>query len=354
MFKFSFITLLSFLVLSSEAETGSKKIDSVIFETIIQRALSTSTPPDWAMLATTVSTRYSVDYVDRNITRGKIYYYFGRDWALFCAAIVHYTEAYENKNDASLMHENADFILIYSTDPKEWKTAQGWVKHVLDLDPANQECRMTYKNLSAKLDWPNLSRYRGANETLKDKKIRVVFMGNSITDFWIEASPDFFEVNDFVDRGISGQTSPQMLLRFRADVIKLHPQAVVIECGTNDIAGNTGPSTLEMIEDNISSMTELAQANHIKVILGSVLPANKFGWSPKAEPADKIIELNVWIKQFAEKNHYGYIDYYSSLVDDQKGFKAAYSEDGVHPNKEGYSVMEKIAKLVIRKLIGKE
>lgn len=207
-------------------------------------------------------------------------------------------------------------------------------------------------------DWAGLGNYQQRNAQLKSDsghqaRIRVVFMGNSITDFWIRYDPEFFSQHHFVDRGISGQTSPQMLLRFRADVIDLRPKAVVIECGTNDIAGNTGPSTLEMIEDNIMSMVELARANRIKPILGSVLPANKFPWRPAVQPADRIIELNVWIKGYAKQQHIGYIDYYDQLVDDQKGMRPDYSEDGVHPNQKGYRVMEGLAETVIRKVIGK-
>ncbi|HSZ33187.1 MAG TPA: SGNH/GDSL hydrolase family protein [Puia sp.] len=178
-------------------------------------------------------------------------------------------------------------------------------------------------------------------------------MGNSITASWIKLSPEFFADNDFVDRGISGQTSPQMLLRFRADVIALQPKAVLILAGTNDIAGNTGPSTLEMIEDNIASMTELARANKITPVLCSVLPVLKYYWAPDVQPVEKITALNAWIKAYAAKNHVPYLDYYSALVDEQKGMKKEYSEDGVHPNKAGYSIMEKIAEPVIRKLSGK-
>lgn len=213
-----------------------------------------------------------------------------------------------------------------------------------------------FKQVLYAQDWPNLKRYHGANEKLKletNLRHRIVLIGNSITDFWICNSPDFFEANHFIDRGISGQTSPQMLLRFRADVIDLHPKAVVIECGTNDIAGNTGASTLAMIENNIMSMAELAKANKIKVILGSVLPANQFSWKPEVQPADSIIALNAWIKEYTGKNHFTYLDYYSSLVNDQKGMKAEYSKDGVHPNKAGYEVMEKIALPVIKKVLRK-
>lgn len=203
-------------------------------------------------------------------------------------------------------------------------------------------------------DWPNLKRYQLENDSLKKERVpkdRVVFMGNSITDAWIRLSPAFFNDNHYVDRGISGQTTPQMLVRFRADVIDLKPKVVVIECGTNDIAGNTGPSTLEMAEDNIKSMCELARANKIKVILGSVLPANRFGWAPQVQPADSIIELNKWIREYARKNRIRYVDYHSAMVDENKGLKKEYSEDGVHPNKEGYAVMEKLVDPVIKKML---
>jgi lysophospholipase L1-like esterase len=203
-------------------------------------------------------------------------------------------------------------------------------------------------------DWPGLSRYRDSNEALKaapDARDRVVFMGNSITDFWINASPEFFERHHYIDRGISGQTSPQMLVRFRADVISLKPKAVVLLCGTNDIAGNTGPSSLEMIGDNIMSMAELAKANGIRVILCSVLPASAFPWKPEVRPAEKIIALNQWIKKYAEENKMTYLDYYSSLVDDKGGMKPGYSKDGVHPNKAGYQVMESLAEPVIEEVI---
>lgn len=200
-------------------------------------------------------------------------------------------------------------------------------------------------------DWPNVERYRVANEKLKDSTVNVVHIGDSITDFWINNSPGFFSQNHYADRGISGQTSPQMLLRFQQDVISLKPKAVVILCGTNDIAGNTGPSTLNMIEDNIKSMSELAQANEIKVILCSVLPANHFAWKPEMHPADSIIDLNNWIKDYAQNNHYGYVDYYSSMVDDQKGLKAMFSQDGVHPNMDGYLVMQGLVQPVIEKVL---
>jgi lysophospholipase L1-like esterase len=205
-------------------------------------------------------------------------------------------------------------------------------------------------------DWPNFARYHADNAALAAPAAgenRVVFMGNSITDGWINASPEFFSSNHYVDRGIGGQTTPQMLVRFRADVVALKPKVVVMLCGINDIAGNTGPSTLEMIEDNIASMTEIAKANNIKVILSSVLPAYDFPWRPGLEPAGKVIALNTWIKSYAAKAKVNYLDYFSSLKDDRNGMQARYSKDGVHPNKLGYSVMEPLAKKAIDQVLSK-
>ncbi|WP_347158839.1 SGNH/GDSL hydrolase family protein [Pontibacter chitinilyticus] len=203
-------------------------------------------------------------------------------------------------------------------------------------------------------DWANLGRYHEANMQLKApaaNENRVVFMGNSITDAWINASPEFFKNNNYIDRGISGQTTPQMLIRFRPDVIALKPKAVVILAGTNDIAGNTGPSTLEMIEDNLASMAQLAKANGIKVILSSVLPVYDYPWKPGLQPAEKIITLNNWIKDYAAKNDMIYLDYFPAMADERNGMKAAYSKDGVHPNKEGYTVMEGLVKKAIAKAL---
>ena len=200
-------------------------------------------------------------------------------------------------------------------------------------------------------DWPNFERYRAANSQLgapKSHETRVVFLGNSITDFWINAFPDFFSSHNYIDRGISGQTSPQMLVRFRADVIDLHPKVVVIEAGTNDIAGNTGPSTLGMIEDNFTSMCELAKANHIRVVLSSVLPVFDYPWHKGLQPAEKIITLNQWIKQYAAKHGFVYLDYFTPFVDERNGFKSQYTIDGVHPNKAGYEVMMPLAEKAIK------
>jgi len=208
-----------------------------------------------------------------------------------------------------------------------------------------------------KTDWPNFSRYREANQKLgfpaKDEK-RVVFMGNSITDGWSDVCPEFFSGKPYINRGISGQTTPQMLVRFRPDVINLKPKVVVILAGTNDIAGNTGPSTLEMIEDNIASMCELAKMNGIKVVLSSVLPAFQYPWFPEQKPAEKIVALNKWIKAYAEKNGFIYLDYFTPMADEHNGLKKEYSEDGVHPNLAGYNVMNPLAEAAIKKALKKK
>jgi lysophospholipase L1-like esterase len=200
-------------------------------------------------------------------------------------------------------------------------------------------------------DWPNLNKYHLKNEALKlatAEPNRIVFIGDSITEFWSKFNPIFFDSKPYINRGISGQTSPQMLIRFRADVIELKPAIVVILAGINDIAGNTGPSTIEMITNNIFSMAELAISNNSKVILCSVLPAIDFSWKSNQFPADKIIKLNASIKNYAEDKGILYLDYYSAMVDEHNGLKHTYSEDGVHPNKSGYSIMEPLIENAIQ------
>ncbi|MBY0486421.1 MAG: acylhydrolase [Flavobacteriaceae bacterium] len=199
-----------------------------------------------------------------------------------------------------------------------------------------------YGQTSMNHDWANLNKYALENKNLTPVSKSVVFMGDSITEFWKVNDGTFFSENAFLDRGISGQTTPQMLLRFRQDVIDLKPSIVVVLAGINDIAENTGPISIEQIMGNIISMTELAKANKIKVVLCSVLPANKFYWNQKMQPADKVIALNEMIKAYATKNKISYVDYYSAMVDDTKGLQVKYGEDGVHPNLDGYKVMKKI------------
>ncbi|HEX2779394.1 MAG TPA: SGNH/GDSL hydrolase family protein [Gemmatimonadaceae bacterium] len=199
-------------------------------------------------------------------------------------------------------------------------------------------------------DWPWLERYRQANAELgppKPGEQRVVFMGNSITEGWAKYFPVMFPGKPYVGRGISGQTTPQMLVRFRQDVVSLQPKVVVILAGINDIAGNTGPSTLEMIEDNLASMTEIARANGIRVVLSSVLPAYDFPWRPGLEPAPKVRALNEWIRRYAAQHDAVYLDYYSAMADARGGLPDSLSTDGVHPTERGYRVMAPLAEAAI-------
>jgi len=203
-------------------------------------------------------------------------------------------------------------------------------------------------------DWPNLKRYEEANQQINMTNApdnRVVFMGNSITEEWVKADPDFFEKNNFIGRGISGQTTPQMLLRFRQDVIDLDPVAVVILAGTNDIAGNTGPMTTEQIFDNIVSMVELAEANDIQVIISSILPAANYPWRPEVKSVGPILELNTMLKYYCEGKGIIYLDYFSAMENEERGLPKALSQDGVHPTLEGYQVMEPLALKAIKKVL---
>jgi lysophospholipase L1-like esterase len=201
-------------------------------------------------------------------------------------------------------------------------------------------------------DFAGLKRYRDDNAALPpSEKGRVVFYGDSITDGWGRRpnTGTFFPGKPYVNRGISGQTTPQMLIRFRQDVIALHPEAVLILAGTNDIAGNTGPSTLAMTEDNFTSMTELAQASHIRVIIASVTPAADYPWHKGQDPAPKIRELNAWLKNFCARHKATYLDYWTSLADENGGMKPGTSFDGVHPNAQGYAIMGLLAEAAIEK-----
>ncbi len=201
-----------------------------------------------------------------------------------------------------------------------------------------------------KKEFANLRFYNAANKDLpKPAKTenRVVFLGNSITHSW----PSDLLDKSYINRGIGGQTTPQMLIRFRTDVINLKPKVVVILAGTNDIAGNSGPSTPEMIMNNIESMCELAIINNIKVILCSVLPANVYPWRKGIEPADIIVDLNKRLKKYAKKKGHLYLNYYSAMVDKEKGLKSIYGKDAVHPNKEGYKIMKEKVEEAIKKAL---
>jgi lysophospholipase L1-like esterase len=204
------------------------------------------------------------------------------------------------------------------------------------------------------LEWAYLSKYHDANVKLgapAPGKKRVVFLGDSITEGWGQADAKFFSGRAYVDRGISGQTTSQMLVRFRQDVIGLRPAVVVILGGTNDIAENGGITTLEAIEDNLQSMAELAKVNGMRVVLSSVLPADRYPWHPGIEPAGKIAELNRWIAGFCAKNGLVYLDYYSAMADAKGGLPAELSQDGVHPNGAGYAVMEPLAEEAVRRAL---
>jgi len=199
-------------------------------------------------------------------------------------------------------------------------------------------------------DWANLQRYRGENAALRSPtpdENRVVFMGNSITEGWAPLFATLFPGKPYVGRGISGQTTPQMLVRFRQDVIALKPRVVVILAGTNDIAGNTGPSTLDMIEDNLMSMVDLAKANWIRVVLSSVLPVYDYPWKPGLQPAPKILALNAWMKDYAATHDVVYLDFHSAMADERQGLKRELSQDGVHPNEAGYRIMAPLAERAI-------
>jgi lysophospholipase L1-like esterase len=210
------------------------------------------------------------------------------------------------------------------------------------------------QNETTKNDWPNLKKYAMENTALslqQNVKRRIVLMGDSITEFWQPSYPGFYSQNGFINRGISGQTTPQMVLRFRQDVINLKPDAVIILAGINDIAENTGPISLEESLGNIISMAELAKANAIKVVLCSVLPANRFWWNANILPAEKVVALNEMIKAYAKKNNITYIDYYSPMVDNQKGLDKKWADDGVHPNAAGYKLMEPLLVTAVEKAL---
>jgi lysophospholipase L1-like esterase len=204
---------------------------------------------------------------------------------------------------------------------------------------------------SAQEDFGALARFAGENAALgppRPGEQRVVFLGDSITQGWSDASPQYFAQNSgYIERGISGQTTPQMLLRFRSDVVGLEPAAVVILAGTNDIAGNTGPATNEMIEQNIASMAEIAAANGIRVVLASILPTDDYPWRPGLEPATRIVAINEWLENYAEDHGHIYLDYYSRMVDDAGGMQERFTTDGVHVTAAGYAVMELLADAAI-------
>jgi lysophospholipase L1-like esterase len=207
-------------------------------------------------------------------------------------------------------------------------------------------------------DFAELRRFRDEDKTITRGDARVVFMGDSITDAWRQPQfGGFFPGKPYVDRGISGQTTPQMLLRFRQDVIDLHPELVVILAGTNDIAANTGPETDEEVEGYLTSMCELAQANHIRVVLASITPVSDYHRRPPAPPMttrrspERILTLNRWIQRYAADHHHTYLDYFSAMVDGRGMLRDDLSEDDLHPNAKGYAVMAPLAEAAVKRAL---
>lgn len=216
---------------------------------------------------------------------------------------------------------------------------------------------MVTSSYSNAQDWGNLNRYQQANDSIStaaNDGARVVFFGNSITQDWTEYYPEFFYGNNYINRGISGQTTPQLLLRFRQDVIDLNPKIVVILAGINDIAENTGPIPCEVSAGNIQSMAELAMANKIEVILCSVLPADDFPWRKGLEPAEKVVKLNGLIKSYAQEHSIKYADYFTPMADVNNAMKSELGYDGVHPNRMGYTLMVSIIQPIIIRVLKKD
>lgn len=215
---------------------------------------------------------------------------------------------------------------------------------IYPVPPGYNQARIIWDLHMLTRDFGQLCRYRAQNTVLKASKepVSVVFMGDSITDNWIGADSNFF-THGLVNRGISGQTTPQMLVRFRQDVIELHPRTVHIMAGTNDIAGVTGAATMETVEGNIQSMAEMARANGINVVLASTPPAVAFPWNPDKKPAPQIVAFNNWLRSYAAENRFVYVDYYTALADADGGMKPGLSTDGVHPTPAGYAIMRPIA-----------
>lgn len=229
------------------------------------------------------------------------------------------------------------------------------------------EAKAQLTRLESRLkDWPALGRYRDENAKVVapgNGEQRVVFMGDSITDNWDDPKyGGFFPGKPYLDRGIGGQTTPQMLIRFRPEVIALHPKVVVILAGTNDISGNTGPTTLAAIEDNLASITELAGANKIRVVLSSLLPISDYEKTREGKPIirsgqrppEQIKALNEWIKKYAAANGAVYLDYYSAMADEKGFLKEELSEDGLHPNQKGYEIMAPLAERAIATALKKK
>lgn len=220
-------------------------------------------------------------------------------------------------------------------------------------DPRAMAERERLKTEQRQRDWANLGYYRADNAGLAGQAVDVVFMGDSITEMWRIAQPDLFE-GGWVNRGISGQTSPQMLVRFMPDVIALKPRAVHLMCGTNDVAGNTGPTTPRDYRDTITAMADLARANGVAVVLAQIPPMNGLPWSPGVSaPQDRVAELNGWLNAFAAERGLVRADYGAALSDGANGLRAEFTRDGVHPGAGGYAVMRPVAEAAVAEALSR-
>ncbi len=254
-------------------------------------------------------------------------------------------------------------VIAVSAGSCAWGQAQAGAKAEVKPVTRSQADERLIENQKKQLeDWPNLKRFHEEDAALgtpASGEDRVVFMGDSITQNWLrngapdgEPDPGFFPGRHYINRGISGQTTPQMLVRFRQDVIDLKPRAVVIFAGTNDVAGNTGEMTAEDTESNLASMADLAQANGIRVVLCSILPASEFPWRPGRNPGPKIVAINDWMKKYADEKGYVFVDFHSAMADAKLGLPANLSKDGVHPVKAGYDIMNPLVVAGIEKALG--
>ncbi|WP_342648044.1 SGNH/GDSL hydrolase family protein [Mucilaginibacter sp. CSA2-8R] len=260
------------------------------------------------------------------------------------------------------LHQQAAPDSVYAQETVNWLAGLGFLEPVSKDKTEAKKNQENWANFAKSIedrihnDWAWLKRYEGDNEKTPmpaPGENRVIFMGNSITEGWINQDPEFFKTNKYLNRGIGGQTTPQMLVRFREDIINLKPKVVVILAGINDIAENTGTSKIENVAGNIMSMAELARAHNIKAVLCTVLPAKAFPWHPSINPVEPIVQLNKLLKEYAQANKLSFVDYYSAMVDADKSLKKGWASDGVHPNLAGYKIMEPLVKEAINKTLSK-
>ena len=247
-------------------------------------------------------------------------------------------------------------LLLLSTSAATRLGAQTPVQPAPRPDSVRVSARQAAEYEHLRTDWAGLQTFMKANADLPapaPDENRVVFMGNSIVELWTPYFASLFPGKPYIGRGISGQTTPQMLVRFRQDVIALKPKVVLILAGTNDIAGNTGPATLEMIENNLASMAELAKANGIRVVMASVLPVYSYSWKPSLQPAQTIVALNAWIRDYASQHGAVYLDFHTAMADERMGMRSELTPDGVHPNEAGFRVMAPLAEKAIQEALQK-